>query len=212
MHNRSKTPWLDWLDWLVPPPRSCIGHYLASVQTMLYTVIQHVCFFLCLPFFMQARPSIAVSPGVAHTARYRIRYCDRKLDARLYPNRRSRSLFFGTSLSWTGMSKKLQNAFCFSKTPTSQTIQIPTSQTPTSRVKTVKCEFRHYDFVNAVRLVVSIERNAARCKGIPRLLLNTYLMQQTRIHVAMKSWRLLLPLPICTAHIAAIIVHQQSHV
>lgn len=113
MHNRSKTPWLDWLDWLVPPPRSCIGHYLASVQTMLYTVIQHVCFFLCLPFFMQARPSIAVSPGVAHTARYRIRYCDRKLDARLYPNRRSRSLFIGTSLSWTGMSKKLQNAFSF---------------------------------------------------------------------------------------------------
>lgn len=30
-------------------------------------------FFLCLPFFMQARPSIAVSPGVAHTARYRIK-------------------------------------------------------------------------------------------------------------------------------------------
>lgn len=179
---------------------------------MLYTVMQHICFFLCLPFFMQARPSIAVSPGVAHTARYRIRYCDRKLDARLYPNRRSRSLFFGTSLSWTGMSKKLQNAFCFSKTPTSQTIQIPTSQTPTSRVKVVKCEFRHYDFVNAARLVVSIERNAARCKGIPRLLLNTYLMQQTRIHVAMKSWGLLLPLPICTAHIAAIIVYQQSHV
>lgn len=115
MHNRSKTPWLDWLDWLVPPPRSCIGHYLASVQTMLYTVIQHVLFFFfCLPFFMQARPSIAVSPGVAHTARYRIRYCDRKLDARLYPNRRSRSLFIGTSLSWTGMSKKLQNAFFFS--------------------------------------------------------------------------------------------------
>lgn len=98
------------------------------------------------------------------------------------------------------------------KTPASQTIQIPTSQTPTSRVKIVKCEFRHYDFVNAARLVVSIERNAARCKGIPRLLLNTYLMQQTRIHVAMKSWGLLLPLPICTAHIAAIIVHQQSHV
>lgn len=216
MHNRSKTPWLDWLDWLVPPPRSCIGHYLASVQTMLYTVIQYVCFFLCLPFFMQARPSIAVSPGVAHTARYRIRYCDRKLDARLYPNRRSRSLFFGTCLgllSWTGMSKKLQNAF-FSppKTPTSQTIQIPTSPTPTSRVKIVKCEFRHYDFVHAARLVVSIERNAARCKGIPRLLLNTYLMQQTRIHLAMKSWVLLLPLPTCTAHIAAIIVHQQSHV
>lgn len=113
MHNRSKTPWLDWL---VPPPRSCIGHYLASVQTMLYTVIQHVCFFLCLPFFMQARPSIAVSPGVAHTARYRIRYCDRKLDARLYPNRRSRSWnLLGGLLSWTGMSKKLQNAFLFSK-------------------------------------------------------------------------------------------------
>lgn len=179
MHNRSETPWLDWLDWLVPPPRSCIGHYLASVQTMLYTVIQHVCFFLCLPFFMQARPSIAVSPGVAHTARYRIRYCDRKLDARLYPNRRSRSLFFGTSLSWTGMSKKLQNAsFFFSKTPASQTIQIPTSPTPTSRLKIVKCEFRHYDFVNAARLVVSIERNAARCKGISKAVVE-YLLDAT---------------------------------
>lgn len=108
MHNRSKPPWLNWLDWLVPPPRSCIGHYLASVQTMLYTVIQHVCFFLCLPVFMQARPSIAVSPGVAHTARYRIRYCDRKLDARLYPNRRSRSFVLWNLLGVVELDRHVQ--------------------------------------------------------------------------------------------------------
>lgn len=161
---------------------------------------------------MQARPSIAVSPGVAHTARYRIRYCDRKLDARLYPNRRSRSLFFGTCWGLAQACPRNSKTPFFSlKTPTSQTTQIPISQTPTSRVKIVKCEFRHYDFVHAARLVVSIERNAARCKGIPRLL-NTSLMQQTRIHLAMKSWGLLLPLPTCTAHIAAIVAHHRSQV
>lgn len=115
-------------------------------------VIQHD-FSLFHHFPMQVRPNIAVSTGCCtltqhkvasilacrpSTARYRIRYCNRKLDGRLYPDRRSRSFDLGNLLGCCKLGWACPKN-CKTLFPKLQTPNNPNSNLSSKKTKKYNC-------------------------------------------------------------------------